>query len=112
MSAAHMSTALKIGIIGAGRMGVTHHCIANSHPDAHVVATADPSMVMNKMLGKYAGVSTHKDYKGLLKSERLDAVLVCTPPAVNHEILSAVHAAGLHAFVEKPFTLSDRKSVV
>ncbi|MEG3179121.1 Gfo/Idh/MocA family protein [Sphingomonas sp. LT1P40] len=97
---------LKIGIIGAGRMGVTHHCITNTHPNAQVVATADPSIVMNKMLSKYAGVETYKDYAAMLAKQPLDAVLVCTPPALNYDILKAVHAKGLHAFVEKPFTLS------
>ncbi|WP_404712371.1 Gfo/Idh/MocA family protein [Sphingomonas sp. MMS24-J13] len=97
---------LKIGIIGAGRMGVTHHCIINSRPDVDVVAIADPSIMMNMLLGKYAGVKTHKDYKGLLDGEQVDAVLVCTPPKANYEILQAVRARNVHTFVEKPFTLS------
>jgi len=96
---------LRVGIIGAGRMGITHHCIINSRPDVAVAAVADPSALVTKMLGKYTGVKAHKDYRGLLR-EPLDAVLVCTPPAANHEILAAVHERGLHAFVEKPFTLS------
>lgn len=99
--------ALKVGIIGAGRMGITHHCIVNSRPDVRVVATADPSMVVNKLLGKYARVSPYKDYKSMLAGDALDAVLVCTPPRANAEILRAVHAHRLHAFVEKPFTLSS-----
>jgi predicted dehydrogenase len=96
---------LRIGIIGAGRMGITHHCIINSRADVKVAAVADPSVLVTKMLAKSTGVKAHKDYRGLL-GEPLDAVLVCTPPAANHDILTAVHASGLHAFVEKPFTLS------
>lgn len=102
-----VENALRIGVIGAGRMGVTHHCIVNSHPNVNVVAVADPSVVVNKLLSKYAGVRAHKDYRTLLDKERLDAVLVCTPPAFNHEILTAVADKGLHAFVEKPYTLSS-----
>jgi len=100
-----LNTSLRLGVIGAGRMGVTHHCIANSREDARVVAVADPSPVVTKMLSKYAGVSAHKDYKSMLAKEQLDAVLVCTPPTANGEILTAVAEKGLHAFVEKPFTL-------
>lgn len=101
------SMPLNVGILGAGRMGVTHHCIINSRPDVAVAAVADPSALVTKMLGKYTRVRTHKDYRGLLGGpDALDAVLVCTPPAANYEILQAVHARGLHAFVEKPFTLS------
>lgn len=100
---------INVGIIGAGRMGVTHHCIINSRPDVRVIATADPSLVMNKMLSKYAGVTTHRNYRALLDGPKVDAVLVCTPPAANEEILRAVHARGIHAFVEKPFMLSSTK---
>ncbi|MGQ3039875.1 MAG: Gfo/Idh/MocA family protein [Brevundimonas sp.] len=97
---------LRIGIIGAGRMGVTHQCIISSRPDVKVVAIVDPSVVVTKMMTKYAGVRAYKDYSSMLQKEALDAVLVCTPPAANHEILSAVAESKLHAFVEKPFTLS------
>jgi predicted dehydrogenase len=96
---------LKVGIIGAGRMGITHHAIINSHPAVEVVAVADPSSVMNSMLEKYVKVRTYKDHGAMLERETLDAVLVCTPPALNHEILKTVHARHLHAFVEKPFAL-------
>jgi predicted dehydrogenase len=101
-----MSDILKLGIIGAGRMGITHFSIANAHEHARITAVADPSRLITAMLGKYAKVSTYKDYKGLLKGEALDGVLICTPPAFNPEILDAVLAARLHTFCEKPFVLN------
>ena len=102
-----MTTSLRLGIIGAGRMGITHYSIANACEGASVVGVADPSKLVTAMLRKYAQVGTYKDYKGLLAGETLDAVLVCTPPALNPEILDTVLAARLHAFVEKPFVLSS-----
>ncbi|MGI8943743.1 MAG: Gfo/Idh/MocA family protein, partial [Qipengyuania sp.] len=101
-----MTSALRLGIIGAGRMGITHYSIANAHESARVTGVADPSKLVTTMLGKYTGVGTYKDYKGLLKGEELDAVLVCTPPAHNPEILEAVLERKLHAFVEKPYMLN------
>jgi predicted dehydrogenase len=97
---------LKLGIIGAGRMGITHYSIANAHDHARVVGVADPSRLVTTMLGKYTGIGTYKDYRGLLKGEELDGVLVCTPPAYNPEILEAVLARRLPAFVEKPYVLN------
>ncbi len=100
-----MTAPLKFGIIGAGRMGITHYSIANAHEDVNITSVADPSKLITAMLGKYAKVSTYKDYKGLLKGEELDGVLVCTPPAYNPEILDAVLERRLHTFCEKPFVL-------
>lgn len=97
--------ALRVGIVGAGRMGVTHHSIVNSCPGVRVTAVADPSSVMNALLEKYVRVRTYKDHATMLDKEPLDAVLVCTPPALNVDILKAAHARRLHAFVEKPFAL-------
>ncbi|KRB94596.1 hypothetical protein ASE22_01225 [Sphingomonas sp. Root720] len=95
-----------MAIIGAGRMGITHQAILNTHPEVEIVAIADPSALINKLLSKYAGVRTYKDYRTLLDGEQLDAVLLCTPPAANDEVLRELHARRLHAFVEKPFALS------
>ncbi len=100
-----MSDPLKIGVIGAGRMGLTHYSIANAHADAAITSVADPSRLVTTMLGKYAGVRTYKDFRGLLKNEDLDGVLVCTPPAFNPEILEAALERGLATFCEKPFVL-------
>lgn len=101
-----MGNILKFGIIGAGRMGITHYSIANAHDDVTITAVADPSKLITTMLGKYAKVATYKDFKGLLKNEQLDGVLVCTPPAFNPEILEAVLERRIHTFCEKPFVLS------
>ncbi|MEM7689152.1 MAG: Gfo/Idh/MocA family oxidoreductase [Pseudomonadota bacterium] len=100
-----MTEPLKLGIIGAGRMGITHYSIANAHEGARVTSVAEPSRLVTTMLGKYAKIATYKDYKGLLKGEALDAVLVCTPPAFNPDILEAVLERGIATFCEKPFVL-------
>ena len=100
-----MSDELKLGIIGAGRMGITHYSIANAHDHARITSVADPSKLITTMLGKYAKVATYKDYKGILKNEELDGVLVCTPPAFNPDILEAICQRGIATFCEKPFVL-------
>ena len=96
---------LNIGIVGLGRMGITHYSILNSHPAVSIVGVAEPSKMITTFLGKYIpDVRIHKDYKDLFEQVNLDAVLVCTPPNVNHEIITAAAAKGLHVFVEKPFS--------
>ncbi len=97
---------IKVGIIGAGRMGITHYSIINSHPDIEVVAVAESSSVINSLLEKYLKVETYKDYRRLLEKSKPDALLVCTPPFLNDEILRAAASKGIHVFVEKPYTLN------
>jgi scyllo-inositol 2-dehydrogenase (NADP+) len=95
---------IKLGIIGAGRMGITHYSIINSHPDIEVVAIVDPSSLITTLMEKYLKVKTFKDYKAMFGKVKLDAILLCTPPFLNYEILKAAAALGIHAFVEKPYT--------
>jgi predicted dehydrogenase len=97
---------IRVGIIGAGRMGMTHYSIINSHPDVEVTAVVETTPIVSSMLEKYLEVRTYKSADKMLAEERIDAVLVCTPPASHHGILLAAHRRGLHAFVEKPGTLS------
>jgi len=95
---------LKIGIIGAGRMGITHYSIINSHPDVEIVSIADPSTMILSVMKKYLPVKTFKDYNQLLEDDRLDAILVCTPPNLHYPIVREAADKNIHAFVEKPFT--------
>jgi predicted dehydrogenase len=97
---------IRVGIIGAGRMGITHYSILNAHPDVEVAAVVDTTPVVNSMIEKYLDVRTYKSYAALFDRENLDAVFLCTPPALNYEILLAAHRKGIHAFIEKPGTLS------
>jgi len=99
-----MNKKVKLGIIGAGRMGITHYSIINSHPDVEVVAVADPSGLILSMIDKYLKIKTYKDYQTLLDEADIDAVLVCTPPNLHFPIVKIAAEKGLHAFVEKPFT--------
>ena len=99
---------IKLGIIGAGRMGITHYSIINSHPDIEIVAVADPSSVTTSLMEKYLKIQTFKDYKKMFQKVELDAVLVCTPPFLNVTILEEAARLGLHVFCEKPFTLTAK----
>jgi predicted dehydrogenase len=99
-----MTDKIKIGIIGAGRMGITHYSIINSNPSIEIVAIADPSALVLTMMEKYLPIKTHKDYNELFDKEKVDAVLVCTPPNLHFPIIKKAAENNIHVFVEKPFT--------
>lgn len=95
---------IKIGIIGMGRMGITHYSIINSHPEVVVESVADPSGLILTMMNKYLPVKTFKDYNELFNESSPVAVLVCTPPNLHYPIIQKAAEKGIHVFVEKPFT--------
>jgi len=96
---------IKIGIIGMGRMGITHYSIINSHPKVKIMAVADTSSLILSIMKKYiAGINVYEDYNRLFDNEILDAVIVCTPPTLHFPIVKKAGLKGIHVFCEKPFT--------
>lgn len=96
---------LKIGIIGAGRIGKVHtESITKYVPNAEVKAIADP--FMNDATAEWAksmGVKEiYKDYKEILKDKEIQAVLVCSSTDTHSQISIEALQAGKHVFCEKP----------
>lgn len=98
----------RIGVIGAGRMGITHLSIIKSDPRIEVSSIADNSGMVLDTLGRYLGCRSFKDYRELLREDRPQALLVCTPPNLHFEIVQKAGEAGMHVFAEKPFTTSSK----
>ncbi|MEI2749900.1 MAG: hypothetical protein V9E88_14210 [Ferruginibacter sp.] len=44
---------IKIALIGAGKMGISHLSILGAHPDVEVVGVADTSKIVTDVLEKY-----------------------------------------------------------
>lgn len=96
---------IKLGIIGFGRMGITHFAIINGHPEIEITAIADSSSMILSILKKYKkNLNLYEDYKELFQKEPLDAILICTPPAMHYEIALLAAEKQIHVFCEKPFT--------
>jgi len=95
---------IKLAVIGAGRMGITHYSIINSHPEVKISSVADPSGIVLGMMKKYLPINTFKDYHELFRKDKPDAVLVCTPPNLHNDILQTSLINKAHVFAEKPYT--------
>ena len=98
---------VRVGIIGFGRMFITHYSIINTHPAVEMTAIADTSTMMLNMIKKYLpGVTMFEDYKDLLNSGLVDAVIVCTPSVMHYDVCKMAADKGINVFCEKPFTTS------
>lgn len=91
-------TAIRLALVGMGKIARDHHLPALAQSaDVDLVATADP---------RAAGVDDVAHFEtleALLSSgSGFDAVSVCTPPQMRHEIAQTAIAAGKHVLLEKP----------
>lgn len=102
---------LKIGILGAGRIGRVHaQSIAFGIPEAEVVAISDPFTEAAEKAAKDFGIpNVYSDYRQILADPAIDAVLVCTPTNTHADIAMEAARAGKHIFCEKPIDTSVEK---
>jgi len=102
---------IRIGIVGFGRMGITHYSIINTHPDVEIVSIADTSKITLSILSKYIKtLKVYSDYKEIMDFSNPDAILVCTPPNLHYSIIKYAFEKGIHVFCEKPFTANKSQS--
>ena len=96
---------LKIGIIGAGRIGKVHlESISYHIKNATVVAMADPFMndETEAFIKGFGVEKIYKDYKEIINDAEIDAVMVCSSTDTHAPISIEAINAGKHVFCEKP----------
>jgi myo-inositol 2-dehydrogenase/D-chiro-inositol 1-dehydrogenase len=105
MSAANR---LRVGIIGAGRIGRLHaENITRLVPEAEVAGIADVDLAAAERVAASLGVPRAvADYRRLLDDGAIQAVLICSSTNTHAEIACAAAEAGKHIFCEKPVDLS------
>jgi scyllo-inositol 2-dehydrogenase (NADP+) len=96
---------IRVGMIGLGKMGLSHHAIVNAHPQIEVVAACDTTAYLTDVLTKYTGLKCYSDLNRMLAEEQLDAVVVATPSKLHAAMVTQALDRGLHVFCEKPFVL-------
>lgn len=96
---------IRVALAGAGKMGLSHLSLLGAHPDVEVVAVCDPAKAIVGGLSQLTGFKAHSDFKSMLETEKLDAVIIATPSRFHGEMVRAALEKGLHVFCEKPFCL-------
>lgn len=101
---------LKIGLIGCGgNMRGAHVPRIKDDGAVDIAAVADTSEdAASALMDRWGGeVPFHTDYREMIESHRLDAVMVSSPHAMHYEQVDYVLDRNLHALVEKPLTISS-----
>jgi myo-inositol 2-dehydrogenase / D-chiro-inositol 1-dehydrogenase len=91
----------RIGLIGAGNVARRHAQVLSGFPDVRLAGITDVVPDAAAKLAADVGCRTFADAGDLLAGG-VDAVYVCVPPFAHGAPETAVLAAGLPFFVEKP----------
>ncbi len=105
---------VRLGVIGAGWFASRRHipdCLKT--PTLTLAAISRRDAEARQKLADHFGLTpeqTFADWREMLESVELDAVLIATPHALHYEQARAALAKGLHVLVEKPMALTTREA--
>jgi predicted dehydrogenase len=103
---------VRVGLVGVGKMGISHCAILGAHPRVRVAAICDSATYMTSALHKHTGYTPFGSFRKMIDAGGLDCVFVSTPSATHFEVASYALERGLHVFVEKPLCLDPTQSRV
>jgi predicted dehydrogenase len=102
---------IRLGVVGLGKMGLSHLAMVRAHPHVSVDAVVDSAGYILDVLSKYTGLTTFTDYESMLDQADLDAILIATPTRFHGPMVRSALERGLHVFCEKPLCLTSQESL-
>ncbi|MGA7815335.1 Gfo/Idh/MocA family oxidoreductase [Caballeronia sp.] len=102
-----MKSALKVGIVGLGRLGQRHAVNLAWHvPGATLNAACSPvAAERDWAAANLPELALYSDYTRMLEDASIDAVWLVTPTSLHADQIIAALRAGKHVFCEKPLSL-------
>ena len=98
---------IRIGIIGAGRIGRLHaENLSRCIPEATVVAIADVAPQAAEECARDLGISkTFENPTPIFEDRNVEAILICSSTDTHASLIEQAAEAGKHIFCEKPIAL-------
>lgn len=96
---------LKLGLLGAGRIGITHAKAVQAVPGATISAIFDPFDAAADAAIEITGAK-RATVDEIMASPEIDAVIIATPTDLHAEQIELAAKAGKAIFCEKPIDLS------
>jgi predicted dehydrogenase len=97
---------LGVALAGCGRFGDFCLSAVADLPQLLPVGVSDTDRARALATAGRHGIAAHSDYAALLGDDRVDVVIIATPPADHAPMALAAIAAGKHVFCEKPLATS------
>ncbi|RDI75699.1 putative dehydrogenase [Gaiella occulta] len=101
-----MSAPVRVGVLGAGRIGRMHaELVARRVPGLALAAVHDVDGAAARETAAALGVEAARSVEELLASPAVDAVAICTTTGTHVDLLVAAASSGKPIFCEKPLSL-------
>jgi myo-inositol 2-dehydrogenase/D-chiro-inositol 1-dehydrogenase len=100
---------MRIGLLGAGRIGQIHARSAAAHKIAKLVAVTDVDAKAAAAIAAETGATVAKSTSDIIGDKNIDAVLICTPTDTHADLIEQAAKAGKAIFCEKPVDLSAER---
>ncbi|NDI35607.1 inositol 2-dehydrogenase [Chengkuizengella sediminis] len=102
---------LKIGIIGAGRIGKLHaeNLVLLDKVELKAISDIYVDNVIDWAV-KLGIKKTTKDYKEIINDPEIDAVYICSPTNTHAQMIKEAAEAKKHIFCEKPISFSAEET--
>lgn len=101
---------VRVALIGAGKMGISHLSILGANVNVEVVGVCDTSKLVLGALQKYTKFPCYTNHNKMLDEVKPDAVVIAVPTKFHYEFAKDVMARNMHVFAEKPFCLNPEQS--
>jgi len=113
-SAPPPSEKINLGIIGVNGMGRGNLENCSKYPDVVVKAVCDVSKVRRDEVVEQhkASAKAYHDYRELLESSEIDAVIIATPPHWHARVAVDAVEAGKDIYLQKPMTMYPDETLV
>lgn len=100
---------MRIGLLGAGRIGRIHARSAAAHKSATLAAVFDVEPKAAAATAADTGATVAKSIPDIIGDKTIDAVLICTPTDTHADLIEQAARAGKAIFCEKPVDLSAER---
>jgi len=102
---------IKVALIGAGKMGISHLSILGAHPDVDLVGACDTSKMITDFLSRYGKFNCFTDYQKMVDETKPDAVFVAVPTKFHYPVIKYLLEKKINVFAEKPFCLNAEQGL-
>ena len=107
-----MSQIIGVGIVGYGKVATgAHRQWVAEREDARLVAVCDMTEVRRQAAAEENPEAViYDDFADTLSDDKVQLVVVTTPPSTHCELAVQAAEAGKHVFVDKPFAMTSAEA--